>query len=206
MTLKFKIVDYGSSNLRSVYNAINRLDVDCGFALTPNDLREADAIVLPGVGAFAHAMENLNSSGLRDALENEVMNKGKPFLGICLGMQIMCLSSEEGIEDGLGWINARVKSFKSIKNPPRILPHMGWNKVECRKESKLTYNFNDDTRFYFVHSYFVDCLEPSDVLLSTEYGMNFASAFNVGNIYGVQFHPEKSHLFGAKLMTRFGEL
>jgi glutamine amidotransferase len=200
------VVDIGISNVGSVINMFKF----CGHEAVPvssiSDIDKCKKLVIPGVGSYDTGMRSLKESGLFEILNKKALVDRIPILGICLGMQIMCLSSEEGIEDGLGWINARVKSFKSIKNPPRILPHMGWNKVECRKESKLTYNFNDDTRFYFVHSYFVDCLEPSDVLLSTEYGMNFASAFNVGNIYGVQFHPEKSHLFGAKLMTRFGEL
>jgi len=202
MPLKFKIVDYGSSNLRSVYNAINRLDVDCSFAMTPADLQKADAIILPGVGAFAHAMKNLDSSGLRDALENEIMNKGKPFLGICLGMQILANHSEEGAGSrGLGWIDGEVKQLDHTKS--EHVPNIGWRFITSERESVLFNQLTLEQRcFYFVHSYALECDEK---LVDGRCRGNekIVAAIHHQNLFGTQFHPEKSSRAGHQLLTNF---
>jgi glutamine amidotransferase len=165
-------------------------------------LRKADKIILAGVGAFDYGMTSINSMW-REELENAVLVRRIPILGICLGMQLMCKSSEEGHLPGLGWIDAKVRRFSWSSNLNLKLPHMGWNTVKIVKSNPLLEIGNDEQRFYFVHSYHVVCNNPRDVLATAHYGYDFTAAINHENIFGVQFHPEKSHRFGIQLVSNF---
>jgi glutamine amidotransferase len=172
-----------------------------------DDLADATKIILPGVGAFDYAMECLNKSGLREKLTELVVEQHIPVLGICVGMQMLALSSEEGSSAGLGWIDGVVKKFEfSALKQGTLLPHMGWNNVAPAKESDLFRGFDDGSLFYFLHSYYFTCHNDRDILALTDYGGRFASAVSSGNVYGVQFHPEKSHHWGVQLLKNFGEL
>jgi glutamine amidotransferase len=166
------------------------------------EIKRADKLILPGVGSFDNGMRELKELGLIDTLNTKVLEDKTPILGICLGMQLMTQSSEEGELDGLGWIEAESKRFvsKSLK-----VPHMGWNIIYNQKESKLFTPTDDEERFYFVHSYYVSCNDREDILTTTSYGHNFVSSFEKENIVGVQFHPEKSHKFGMRLFKNFVE-
>jgi imidazole glycerol-phosphate synthase subunit HisH len=200
------VIDIGISNVGSVLNMFKYVGHDAKSVSSISELDSCSKIVLPGVGSFDKGMGKLLSSGLLDALNKKVLEENVPVLGICLGMQLMCSSSEEGSSKGLGWVNAEVKDFRNCNNPPKKTPHMGWNNVVASKLTELTADFNVDTRFYFVHSYYVDCYNSEDVLLTTKYGVDFTSAFQVGNIIGMQFHPEKSHIFGAAVFEKFGSM
>ena len=200
------VIDIGISNIGSVLNMFKYVGHDAKSVSSISELDSCSKIVLPGVGSFDKGMGKLLSSGLLDALNKKVLEEKVPVLGICLGMQLMCSSSEEGSSKGLGWVNAEVKGFRNCNNPPKKTPHMGWNNVVVSKLTELTADFNVDTRFYFVHSYYVDCYNSEDVLLTTKYGIDFTSAFQVGNIIGMQFHPEKSHIFGAAVFEKFGSM
>ena len=202
-----RIVDYGLGNIQAFLTMYKRLGVQASRARTPDDLLDASKIILPGVGSFDHAMELLNSSGMREVLENLVLQKQVPILGICVGMQILANSSEEGVSEGLGWINGHVKSFgsnPSSKNLP--LPHMGWNDVSPHNHATLFKGFSDDARFYFLHSFYFECTDNSNVLASSDYGLGFDCTVFKKNIFGVQFHPEKSHHWGAQLLKNFSEI
>jgi imidazole glycerol-phosphate synthase subunit HisH len=200
------VIDVGVSNIGSVLNMFKYVGHEAKSISNISELETCSKIVLPGVGSFDTGMSKLVSSGLIDTLNKRVLDDKVPVLGICLGMQLMCLSSEEGSSPGLGWIDATVRGFRKSAIPPKKTPHMGWNTVEVKKSMELTADFNPETRFYFVHSYYVDCANSSDVLLTTKYGADFVSAFQVGNIIGAQFHPEKSHVFGADVFAKFGTL
>ena len=200
------VIDIGISNIGSVLNMFKYVGHEAKGISKKSELEACSKIVLPGVGSFDKGMAQLVSSGLVDTLNKRVLEDKVPVLGICLGMQLMCLSSEEGGSSGLGWIDATVRDFRKSATPPKKTPHMGWNTVEVKKSVELTADFNVETRFYFVHSYYVDCNNSSDVFLTTKYGADFVSAFQVGNIIGMQFHPEKSHVFGADVFTKFGTL
>lgn len=200
------VIDLGISNIGSVLNMFKHVGHEAKGISKKSELEECSKIVLPGVGSFDKGMAALQSSGLIDTLNKRVVEEKVPVLGICLGMQLMCSSSEEGRLPGLGWIDARVMDFRGSAIPPSKTPHMGWNTVEVKKSIDLTSGFEPDTRFYFVHSYYVECANKLDVLLTTKYGSEFVSAFQVGNIIGAQFHPEKSHVFGANFFTKFGIL
>lgn len=201
------IVNYGSGNIRAIANVYKRLNVAVGIASTPDELRFAEKIVLPGVGAFDQAIKCLNESGMRDILNELVIEKKKPVLGICVGMQILASSSEEGVLDGLGWIDGEVKKFDISNFTQKThLPHMGWNDVVPVETSKLFVNLENNALFYFLHSYYFSCSNEKDVLAVTDYGGNFTSAVNSENVFGVQFHPEKSHQWGIQLLKNFGEL
>ena len=199
------VLDLGISNVGSVLNMFKYIGCNARAIASTDELNDCSKIVLPGVGSFDTGIDALLRSGLYDDLNNRVLNEKIPVLGICLGMQLMCLSSEEGVRPGLGWVNARVLDFKKSSHPPGKTPHMGWNTVEVKKTNDFTAGINAETRYYFVHSYYVECNNSTDILLTTRYGSDFVSAFQVDNIIGVQFHPEKSHLFGADLLKRFGE-
>lgn len=199
------IVDYGLGNVGSIANMLKK--IGCSniiFAKEEKDLEIAEKYILPGVGSFDTGMEMLNASGMREALDNQILVKKKPVLGICLGMQMLGESSEEGILPGLGYIPFKCKKFKFDDKDLRV-PHMGWDYVESSKETPLTRNIMHDARFYFVHSYYAVCEDEKDVLLECEYGLKFAAAVNRGNIYGTQFHPEKSHSYGKWLIKNFVE-
>ena len=199
------IIDYGAGNIGSIQNMIRKMGGDCIISNCPNEISNAKKLILPGVGSFDHGMNNLRKSNLINVLKKKVLQQNTPILGICLGMQLMTLGSEEGDELGLGFINAKVKKFKTQNNKFKI-PHMGWNQINLRKSSKL---FDDifierfQQKFYFVHSYYVECMNSIDVLSTTNYIHEFTSAFEKNNIIGMQFHPEKSHKFGKEVFKNF---
>lgn len=200
-----RVVDYGLGNISAFLNMYKRLNIEAAVARTPEELRGADKLILPGVGAFDHAMELLDASGMRPALEQLVTQRKVPVLGICVGMQILARSSDEGTAAGLGWIDARVRGFKALQQD-LLLPHMGWNDVQPVGDARLFAGLEDECRFYFLHSYYFECAQPQDVAAVSRYGIDFSCAVHADNIYGVQFHPEKSHHFGAQLLKNFAEL
>lgn len=201
------IVDYGMGNVGSIRNMLRKVGARAVVAGTPEAMEGAARIVLPGVGAFDQGMEKLEVSGFRSALERLVIDEGVPILGICLGMQLFTLSSEEGGRPGLGWVCAHTRRFQRERMgaSPRI-PHMGWNTLAIRKPSPLFDGLAEEQRFYFLHSYHVVCEDHADILAETEHGYPFVSAFSRGNIIGAQFHPEKSHRFGMEFFRRFAEV
>jgi len=201
------IIDYGLGNIRSFANVYERLNIQIKIAQCAQDIKGASKIILPGVGAFDHAMTLLNQSGMRDELEKQVIGNGVPVIGICVGMQILAKLSDEGKLPGLGWINGYVKLFDISKIPYKTrLPHMGWNTIEPVKKNPLLFGFDTNSRFYFLHSYYFLCNDNEDVISTTDYGITYASAVNRSNIYGVQFHPEKSHSNGIQLLNNFARL
>jgi glutamine amidotransferase len=181
------------------------LFVDAQISSDPSEIVNAERLILPGVGHFQHGMEQLQQLGLIEVLQKVVLEDKKPILGICLGMQLLTKHSEEGNIDGLGFINAQTIKFKQDDSKLKI-PHMGWNTVEYKKESYLRNDISLDPRYYFVHSYFVECNNTADVLCTTNYGAEFVSGFQHNNIFGLQFHPEKSHKFGMQLLANFCKL
>lgn len=201
------IINYGLGNVQAFANLYKRLNIPAVIATGASDLDGATRLILPGVGAFDHAMELLDASGMRETVDDLVLNKNVPVLGVCVGMQILAGSSEEGKLSGLGWIDARVRRFdeKTLPQPPR-LPHMGWNDVVPKGDARLFSGLEQDSRFYFLHSYYVDCASNENVLATSEYGIAFGCAVRSNNIYGVQFHPEKSHDYGVRLLKNFAEL
>jgi glutamine amidotransferase len=199
------IVDYGMGNLGSIKNMLKKVGADCEITADPDRLQQAKKLILPGVGAFDAGMAKLNSSGLVPVLNEQVLEKKVPVLGICLGMQLMTQSSEEGVLAGLGWVDAKTVRFVPALGSNLKVPHMGWNLVKPSKSSPLLRDAEEEERFYFVHSYFVQCQKSEEVLLHTHYGHSFDAAFEVGNVIGVQFHPEKSHKFGMRLLRNFAE-
>lgn len=201
------IVDYGLGNVQAFLTMFKRLGLKATRAKTAADLAGASKIILPGVGAFDHAIQLLDESGMRPVLETLVMKDKVPVLGICVGMQILATSSEEGHSLGLGWVPGKVCSFRSNEGSASLpLPHMGWNDVQPKAGSALFAGLESDSRFYFLHSYYFDCVEPSHVAAVASYGLDFSCAVSAANVYGVQFHPEKSHHFGAQLLKNFAEL
>jgi len=201
------VVDYGMGNLGSILNMLRKLGLDGSSADDPDVIADADRVILPGVGAFLQAMENLRGRGLVDALNHVVVDRGRPILGICLGMQLLTEGSEEGDAEGLGWVEARTVRFHFSEREERlVLPHMGWNLVEVARRGSILDGFEQDPRFYFVHSYHVRCRNEGDVVGRTTYGYSFHSALQVGNVCGTQFHPEKSHRFGLKVLENFARL
>ncbi|KRC81729.1 imidazole glycerol phosphate synthase subunit HisH [Sphingomonas sp. Root241] len=200
------IVDYGVGNIRAFANIYRRLGMPAEPVTTAAALRQADKIILPGVGAFDWSMQRLNDSGMREALDEKVGGEKTPVLGVCVGMQMMARSSEEGVLPGLGWIDAQVVRFRpGDHNDARHLPHMGWNDAEPVEQETL---FRDITepRYYFLHSYYVAPASDDTVLARTQYGLRFASAVRSGNVFGTQFHPEKSHDWGVSLLRNFALL
>ena len=201
------IVDYGLGNVQAFANMYKRLGFEATRAKTAADLTGATKIILPGVGAFDKAMELLDASGMRPVLEDLVVEKKVPVLGICVGMQILARTSDEGTSAGLGWVPGRVRSFSSVEESSRLpLPHMGWNDVAPAAGSALFAGLESDARFYFLHSFFFDSSDPAHVSARATYGLNFGCAVSSGNVHGVQFHPEKSHHYGALLLKNFAEL
>jgi glutamine amidotransferase len=199
------LVDYGLGNIQAFANIYRHLGIEAAPARTPDDLRTATGIILPGVGAFDWAMTRLNESGLRDALDEEVLGAKKPVLGICVGMQMMARSSEEGKLRGLGWVDAKVVKFDTRLLESRThLPHMGWNDVSPVRADTL-FSGLDAPQYYFLHSYFMQTNREDNVLATTSYGVTFTSAVRAGNVYGTQFHPEKSHQWGIQLLSNFAK-
>jgi glutamine amidotransferase len=202
------IINYGSGNLQAIKNIYNRLNIPAFIADSADSLKNAERLILPGVGAFDETMGKLNSSGLIDKLNELVLVKNVPVLGICVGMQIMAKSSDEGESEGLGWINAKVEKLKSknAKGEAVLLPHMGWNSVKQEKENHLFNGIDPEKGFYFLHSYHFVCKKKEDVLAKTNYGDVLTSAISTLNIYGTQFHPEKSHSNGIQIFKNFSEI
>lgn len=202
-----KIIDYGLGNIRAFVNVFERLNIKVETVSRKESLSNASKIILPGVGAFDHAMLSLNQSGLGEILEHKVLVEKIPILGICVGMQMLASSSDEGKLPGLNWIEGKVRLFDSSKVPfITKLPHMGWNTIESNFINPILRGFNDESRFYFLHSYYFDAITEENVISKTEYGVSFASAINKDNIFGVQFHPEKSHQNGVRLLENFAKL
>jgi glutamine amidotransferase len=199
------VIDYKMGNIGSILNMLKKIDAEGIVSSDPYDIKSADKLILPGVGSFDEGVKNLKESGLTSVIEDKVIGEKTPILGICLGMQLFAKRSEEGVLDGLGWIDAEVKRFSFGNNVLKI-PHMGWNTVAVLKQDDLLRDMPDPSKFYFVHSYYFVCNDDNDALLVTDYGHSFVSAVKKDNISGVQFHPEKSHKFGMKLLENFTAL
>jgi glutamine amidotransferase len=198
------IIDYNMGNIGSVANMIKHVG---GTSLITNNVRDianADKIILPGVGSFETGMQNLERLGLIEILNKKVLEEKVPVLGICLGMQLLSKSSEEGVSQGLGWINAKTVLFTFDNNEFLKIPHMGWNDVNINiKNVGLLKDMPDELRFYFDHSYYLLCDKKEDIMGTSEYGYEFTCAVHRDNIYGVQFHPEKSHKYGMRVFENF---
>jgi len=196
------IIDYNIGNIASVANMLQRLGLRCAVTNSLDDVQQAERIILPGNGAFDACMQNLRASGLIPVLEHQVLHKAVPLLGICVGAQMLGHSSDEGVEPGLGWIDMRVERFPA--QPELRVPHMGWNHVSAvQPNHPLAQGITAESRFYFVHSYYLAPRDSKDVLFQAHYGIDFAAGVAHGHIAGVQFHPEKSHRFGKKLLSAF---
>jgi glutamine amidotransferase len=201
------IVDYGLGNVQAFVTMYKRLGVEVVRARSAVELRGAGKLILPGVGAFDRAIGLLNASGMRQALEQLVLGQKVPVLGICVGMQILAASSDEGIATGLNWVKGRVRSFETNPASSHLpLPHMGWNDVSSAEGSPLFKGIENDARFYFLHSYYFECADASSSVAIADYGFPFDCAVQNGNVFGVQFHPEKSHHWGGAILKNFAEL
>jgi imidazole glycerol-phosphate synthase subunit HisH len=202
MAVRVAVIDYGMGNIGSICKMLRHVGAVPVVSSEPEQLRTADKLILPGVGHFDRAMENLSSAGLVEELK-DLVGRGMPMLGICLGMQLLGCSSEEGTRAGLGFVDARVRRFEPPAEEGLKVPHMGWSQVAITRSSPILSGLDADSRFYFVHSYYVDCATESDVLARAHYGQTFVAALERGNVSGVQFHPEKSHRFGVRLFQNF---
>jgi glutamine amidotransferase len=201
------IIDYGLGNVLAFVNVYKRLNIPVAVAKCSDDLGQASKLILPGVGSFDHAIQQFDMSGMRESVEQLVIGAGMPVLGICVGMQMLAACSDEGVLPGLGWIDGKVKKFDVASMPiGSYLPHMGWNDVTPATDSGLFKGMETECRFYFLHSYYFECHQPEDVLAVTDYGGPFSCAVHRNNVYGVQFHPEKSHHFGSQLLKNFAEV
>jgi imidazole glycerol-phosphate synthase subunit HisH len=201
------IIDYNAGNIKSIQNMLKRIGVKSIISNQKEDIENAEKIILPGVGSFDYGMSNLKNTGLVDILNKKVINDKIPFLGICLGAQMLGSKSDEGVEQGLGWINMNIIKFNIDKMPVGYkIPHMNWNEIEIQKTSKLLEGLNNESRFYFVHSYYMQPENSENTLTLSTYGEKFTSSVQKDNIYGVQFHPEKSHKYGMKILENFANL
>lgn len=203
---KVVIVDYGTGNLNSVKRTLARIGADSAISSDAREIAGADKIILPGVGHFGTAMSRLAKLGLVDVLNEAVLVKRKPILGICLGMELMAKTSEEGDARGLGWLDAQTVRFDISAADRHKVPHMGWNQVRKKKNSPLMAGIDESSEFYFAHSYHLRLKDASDLLTETCYVVAFPSAIEKRNIFGVQYHPEKSHDAGAMLLKNFVEM
>ena len=202
-----KIVDYGLGNISAFLNMYKRMNIDARAVSDAAQLAGAEKIILPGVGAFDHAMAQLGRSGMRPTLERLVLEERVPVLGICVGMQILADASDEGQSAGLGWVPGRVRGFRATEAAAALpTPHMGWNDVQPRAAGGIFSGLESDARFYFLHSFFFEPEVPEHVMATANYGLDFACAVRKDNVYGVQCHPEKSHHWGATLLRNFAEL
>jgi glutamine amidotransferase len=201
------LIDYGLGNINAFANIYTRLNIPFKFARTAEDLENSSHLILPGVGTFDYAMEKIEASGMRTKLDQLVLKKKLPILGVCVGMQIMAQRSEEGNSNGLGWFDTEVIYInKDCQSNKKNLPHMGWNEINIKNDSKLFHNLKDNSQFYFLHSYYFFPNQEIDVLAFSNYGFSFPSAIRHENIYGVQFHPEKSHCWGIELLKNFSQI
>ena len=202
-----KIINYGLGNILAFYNLYKSINIDIEIASTSSELSSASKIILPGVGTFDQAMIKLNQSGMRDVLDKKVIVEKVPVLGICVGMQIMLKSSEEGNLNGLSWVDANVIKFNPLINSrENKIPHMGWNSINPIVNSNLLNDLNSESEFYFLHSYYCDINDDDLILATTNYQKNFTSIFRLDNIYGIQCHPEKSHNSGIALLKNFSKI
>jgi len=200
------IIDYGMGNLHSVFKAFRRVGFDTEVISSPVGIEKYEKIVLPGVGDFKRGMENLNSAGFTEVIKRQVIDRQIPILGICLGMQLLTSFSEEGNAEGLNLIEAKTLHFRNLDTPTEFkIPHMGWNSITGYSSGSL-FTGCENSLFYFVHSYAVICKNESDVLCKTNYGITFHSGIRKGNIIGLQFHPEKSHKDGLKILENFSAI
>ena len=198
------IINYNAGNIKSIQNMLKRIGVKSTISSSVNEIETAEKLILPGVGHYDYGMKNLKESGLIECLNKKVLVDKTPMLGICLGAQLLGNRSDEGVESGLGWIDMEVVRFdKSNMNADLKVPHMSWNEISIQKTSKLMEGLNNESRFYFVHSFHMKCKNQSDILNTTRYGYEFVSSVEHENIFGVQFHPEKSHRFGMQLLENF---
>ena len=201
------IIDYGVGNVFAFQNVFKRLSIPSKIAKCENDLMGSSKLILPGVGHFDYAMSQLNNSGMRDRLDELVLKEKIPVIGICVGMQMMAKKSDEGTLDGLCWIDAYVKKFdEATINHHTKLPHMGWNDVKPNENHPLFKGLEQQAIFYFLHSFYFKCSNEENSISKTDYGINFSSSIQHDNIYGIQFHPEKSHSYGERLLKNFANL
>ena len=200
------IIDYGVGNIKAFANIYKNLNIPFKIVKNISEFENITKLILQGVGSFDHAMISLQNSGMREKLDELVLEKKIPVIGICVGMQMLAKSSEEGTLNGLGWIDGIVKKFdkSKIKNDP--LSHMGWNNLIMEKKNKIFDNLEENPRYYFLHSYYFECENKEDVIATATYGEKFDCMINHKNIYGIQCHPEKSHHNGMQLLKNFGEL
>ncbi len=196
------IMDYGMGNIRSIHYKLQRNGVDANVSSDPSDILAADKLILPGVGHFKKGMENLRKLNLIEALNRKVVEEKTPVMGICLGIQLFTNFSEEGDCEGLKWIDAETKKFR-LDGMGLSIPHVGWNSITLKKESPLLEGMPAEKKYYFTHSYHLVCRNDEDVLAESEYGHPFVAAIQKGNIYGTQFHPEKSHRDGMRVLLNF---
>lgn len=199
------IIDYGMGNVSSIKNMAKYLGYECTVSDAISDIETAEKLILPGVGNFGKAMQALTQRNLIPLLNRKAMEEKKPLLGICLGMQLLTNYSEEGNCKGLGWIDAEVKKFTFPSRTDLKIPHMGWDYIDVLQNSKIVENLIENSRFYFVHSYAVHCNRAEQAIASTEYGYSFHSIIQNENVVGTQFHPEKSHKYGMKILKNFLE-
>lgn len=200
------IIDYGVGNINAFLNIFKQLNIKAKTATSVGDLALVNKLILPGVGHFDYAMQKFSDSGMMDRVNELVKIEKKPVLGVCVGMQMMANSSNEGKLPGLGWIDAEVLKFDDAQRSAKLpLPHMGWNDVHPNLESKLFHDLKVDARFYFLHSYYFKCNQSETSLAEADYGIQFSCAVKNDNVYGTQFHPEKSHHFGIQLLKNFAE-
>ena len=198
------LLDYGVGNLASIKKMLHKIGVDVVSSANPRDLEVAEKIILPGVGAFDNCVSRLKDTGLTDELSRHALERKKPLLGICVGMQMLTNGSEEGILPGFGWIKGKCVRFKKEALPLTLkIPHMGWTNVKTAKPSRLCDYTEEELRFYFVHSFHVQLENVDDALFTAEYGYQFVAGVERSNILGVQFHPEKSHKYGMQLLENF---
>ncbi len=198
------VIDYGVGNVKSIVNMFKKIGVDVMLVNTPEQIYSVDKIVLPGVGSFDSAMIKLEKSGLISAIKKHALDNKKPLLGICLGMQMLGRNSEEGSLSGLDFIPFECRKFKFLDECKLKIPHMGWDVISLKRtEDLLIQNLGVTPRYYFVHSFYAVCDNEENILITCDYGIEFTAAVKNGNIYGVQFHPEKSHKFGMAILVNF---
>jgi imidazole glycerol-phosphate synthase subunit HisH len=200
------IVDYGMGNLGSVLNMFKKVGAAAKISSDLDEISKAPKILLPGVGAFDTAMQRIDEAGMREVLNQKALVEKVPVLGICLGMQLLTNNSEEGVLPGLGWIDGQSYNFKGKIDESLRIPHMGWNVANIVKQNAITEGYSGEVRFYFVHSYYVKVSNPVNSMMQTTYGLSFDSAIVKDNIFGAQFHPEKSHKFGMKFFENFAKI
>ena len=197
------IIDYEMGNIGSIQNMLKKIGAQSIVTSSVSDIEASRKLILPGVGSFDTGMKNLSKLNLVDILNQKVLQEKIPIIGFCLGMQLITRSSEEGNLPGLGWIDAKTEKFKFNGTNALKIPHMGWNTIKVKKNNPLLTTPTERTRFYFVHSYYVNCRNEKDILFTTDYGYEFVSGFMHENIYGLQFHPEKSHKYGMHILNNF---